>query len=195
VGRAAGRAARRGDAGTRRGRNREPVAGQASRPGGSRPAAALRRPGLPGGGGRPCRGRRPVARPRRPGAGRHERRGARGGATEPGRLVASRTPVDVPGMAAVLRADLARLRGDAEGTVRLARQVLDRLPPGEGVLRFNAEGAWRGRTGSMASSARPRTRSRTSPRGPGRSARTTPPCSSAGTLARCRPPEAIWARH
>jgi LuxR family maltose regulon positive regulatory protein len=110
-------------------------------------------------------------------------------------LVAGRTPVDVPGMAAVLRADLARLRGDAEGTVRLARQVLDRLPPGEGVLRFNAEGAWRGRTGSMASSARPRTRSRTSPRGPGRSARTTPPCSSAGTLARCRPPEAIWARH
>jgi LuxR family maltose regulon positive regulatory protein len=47
--------------------------------------------------------------------------------------------VDVSGTVAVLRADLARLRGDAEGTVRLARQVLARLPAGDGVLRFNAE--------------------------------------------------------
>jgi LuxR family maltose regulon positive regulatory protein len=46
---------------------------------------------------------------------------------------------DMPGTLAVLRADLARLRGDADQAIRLARQVLDVLPVGERVLRFNAE--------------------------------------------------------
>ena len=53
---------------------------------------------------------------------------------EPGWL-----PADLPGSLAWLRADLARLRGDAEGTVGFARQVLARLPAGEGGLRFIAE--------------------------------------------------------
>jgi LuxR family maltose regulon positive regulatory protein len=48
-------------------------------------------------------------------------------------------PADVPGSLMALRADLACLRGDAEGTSRLARQLLARLPAGEGGLRFNAE--------------------------------------------------------
>jgi LuxR family maltose regulon positive regulatory protein len=47
--------------------------------------------------------------------------------------------VDMPGTVAVLRADLARLRGDAECAMRLMREVLGRLPAGERVLRFNAE--------------------------------------------------------
>jgi len=45
----------------------------------------------------------------------------------------------MPGTIAVLRADLARLHGDADGAIRLTRQVLDRLAAGESVLRFNAE--------------------------------------------------------
>jgi LuxR family maltose regulon positive regulatory protein len=53
---------------------------------------------------------------------------------EPGWL-----PADLPGTLAWRRADLALLRGDAEGAARLARQLLTRLPAGEGVLRFNAE--------------------------------------------------------
>jgi LuxR family maltose regulon positive regulatory protein len=48
-------------------------------------------------------------------------------------------PADLPETLLALRADLARLRGDAEGTVRFARQVLARLPAGEGGLRFYAE--------------------------------------------------------
>jgi ATP/maltotriose-dependent transcriptional regulator MalT len=46
---------------------------------------------------------------------------------------------DLPGTLLALRADLARLRGDAEGTVRFARQVLARPPAGEGGLRFHVE--------------------------------------------------------
>jgi len=46
---------------------------------------------------------------------------------------------DLPGTLVALRAALARLRGDAEGTIRLARQVLARLPAGESMLRFNVE--------------------------------------------------------
>ena len=46
---------------------------------------------------------------------------------------------DVPRTLLALRADLARLRGDAEGTIQFARQVLARLPAGEGGLRFIAE--------------------------------------------------------
>jgi LuxR family maltose regulon positive regulatory protein len=38
-----------------------------------------------------------------------------------------------------LRADLARLRGDADTTICLARQLLARLPAGESRLRFNTE--------------------------------------------------------
>jgi LuxR family maltose regulon positive regulatory protein len=53
---------------------------------------------------------------------------------EPGWL-----PADLPATLAWRRADLALLRGDAEGAARLARQLLARLPAGEGVLRFNAE--------------------------------------------------------
>jgi LuxR family maltose regulon positive regulatory protein len=48
-------------------------------------------------------------------------------------------PADAPGMVAVLRADLARLRGDADATARLARQVLARLPAEEHGLRFVAD--------------------------------------------------------
>jgi LuxR family transcriptional regulator, maltose regulon positive regulatory protein len=50
-------------------------------------------------------------------------------------------PADMPGTLTALRADLARLRGDAEGTIGLAHQVLARLPAGGegGGLRFNAE--------------------------------------------------------
>jgi LuxR family maltose regulon positive regulatory protein len=47
-------------------------------------------------------------------------------------------PADLPGALAWRRADLALLRGDAAGAARLARQLLARLPAGEGVLRFNA---------------------------------------------------------
>jgi LuxR family maltose regulon positive regulatory protein len=46
---------------------------------------------------------------------------------------------DMPGTIAILRADLARLRGDAGSAVRLMRQLVSRLPPAERVLRFNAE--------------------------------------------------------
>jgi LuxR family maltose regulon positive regulatory protein len=48
-------------------------------------------------------------------------------------------PADAPGMVAVLRADLARLRGDADATARLAGQVLARLPAEEHGLRFVAD--------------------------------------------------------
>jgi len=48
-------------------------------------------------------------------------------------------PADLPGTLMALRANLARLRGDAEGTIRFARQVLARLPAGESGLRFHAE--------------------------------------------------------
>jgi ATP/maltotriose-dependent transcriptional regulator MalT len=48
-------------------------------------------------------------------------------------------PADLPGSLVALRADLARLRGDADTTSRLVRQVLARLPAGEGGLRFHAE--------------------------------------------------------
>jgi LuxR family transcriptional regulator, maltose regulon positive regulatory protein len=48
-------------------------------------------------------------------------------------------PADLPGSLMALRADLARLRGDADATIRLARQVLARLPAGEARLRFHAE--------------------------------------------------------
>jgi LuxR family maltose regulon positive regulatory protein len=47
--------------------------------------------------------------------------------------------VDMPGTIAILRADLARLRGDADCAIRLVQQALGRLPTGERVLRFNAE--------------------------------------------------------
>ena len=47
--------------------------------------------------------------------------------------------VDMPGTIAVLRADLARLRGDADHAIRLVRPILARLPAGERVLRCNAE--------------------------------------------------------
>jgi LuxR family transcriptional regulator, maltose regulon positive regulatory protein len=48
-------------------------------------------------------------------------------------------PADLPRTLLALRADLARLRGDADRTIQLARQVLAGLPAGEGALRFNAE--------------------------------------------------------
>jgi LuxR family transcriptional regulator, maltose regulon positive regulatory protein len=48
-------------------------------------------------------------------------------------------PVEMLGAVAILRADLARLRGDADRAIRLVRQVLARLPAGERVLRFNAD--------------------------------------------------------
>ena len=48
-------------------------------------------------------------------------------------------PADVPGTLTVVRADLARLRGDADATIRLVRPVLNRLPAGEGGLGFNAQ--------------------------------------------------------
>jgi LuxR family maltose regulon positive regulatory protein len=52
----------------------------------------------------------------------------------------ARSPLaDMPGMIAVLRADLARLRGDAGSAIQLMRQLVSRLPPAERVLRFNAE--------------------------------------------------------
>jgi LuxR family transcriptional regulator, maltose regulon positive regulatory protein len=47
-------------------------------------------------------------------------------------------PADVPRTVVVLRAHLARLRGDPETTIRLARQVLAQLAPDELVLRFAA---------------------------------------------------------
>jgi LuxR family maltose regulon positive regulatory protein len=46
---------------------------------------------------------------------------------------------DLPGSLLALRAELARLRGDADTTSRLARQVLARQHAGEGVLWFEAE--------------------------------------------------------
>ena len=46
---------------------------------------------------------------------------------------------DMPGTIAILRADLARLRGDADTAIRLTRQLVSRLAPAERVLRFNAE--------------------------------------------------------
>jgi LuxR family transcriptional regulator, maltose regulon positive regulatory protein len=46
---------------------------------------------------------------------------------------------DVPGMVAVLRADLARLRGDAGRTIQHARQVLTRVPAVDRFTRFFAE--------------------------------------------------------
>jgi len=49
-------------------------------------------------------------------------------------------PADLPGTLLALRANLARMRGDADGTIRLTRQVLAHLPAEEGGLRFNA--AW-----------------------------------------------------
>jgi LuxR family maltose regulon positive regulatory protein len=45
---------------------------------------------------------------------------------------------DVPGIVAVLRADLACLRGDADRTIRLARQVLTRVPAVDPIKRFLA---------------------------------------------------------
>jgi LuxR family maltose regulon positive regulatory protein len=48
-------------------------------------------------------------------------------------------PADLPGSLVALRGELARLRGDASTTSRLARQVLADLPAGEGRLRFNTE--------------------------------------------------------
>jgi LuxR family maltose regulon positive regulatory protein len=48
-------------------------------------------------------------------------------------------PADLPGSLVALRAELARLRGDADTTSRLVRQVLARLPAGDGGLRFHAE--------------------------------------------------------
>src|SRR5262249_4705849 len=39
-------------------------------------------------------------------------------------------PADLPGSLVALRAELARLRGDADTTSRLVRQVLARLPAG-----------------------------------------------------------------
>jgi LuxR family maltose regulon positive regulatory protein len=53
---------------------------------------------------------------------------------EPGWL-----PADLSESLAWLRADLARLRGDADTTIWLASQLLARLPAGESVPRFNAE--------------------------------------------------------
>jgi len=53
---------------------------------------------------------------------------------EPGWLSA-----DLPGSLLALRAHLASLRGDADGAIRMAGQVLARLPAGEGWLQFNAE--------------------------------------------------------
>jgi LuxR family transcriptional regulator, maltose regulon positive regulatory protein len=47
-------------------------------------------------------------------------------------------PADVPRTVAVLRAHLARLRGDPDTTIRLARQMLAQLAPDEVVLRFAA---------------------------------------------------------
>ena len=46
---------------------------------------------------------------------------------------------DVPGMVAVLRADLARLRGESGRTIQLARQALTRVPAVDRFTRFFAE--------------------------------------------------------
>jgi LuxR family transcriptional regulator, maltose regulon positive regulatory protein len=46
---------------------------------------------------------------------------------------------DLPGMVAMLRADLARLRGDADRTTQLARQVLTRVPAVDRFTRFFAD--------------------------------------------------------
>jgi LuxR family transcriptional regulator, maltose regulon positive regulatory protein len=46
---------------------------------------------------------------------------------------------DVPGIVAVLRADLARLRGNADRATQLARQVLTRVPAADRVTRFFAD--------------------------------------------------------
>jgi LuxR family maltose regulon positive regulatory protein len=75
-----------------------------------------------------------------------ERALAAGGADEPTETDAQPAsagwaagwPADVPGTVAVLRADLARLRGDADRTIQLAGQALTRLSGGEHVLRFIA---------------------------------------------------------
>jgi LuxR family maltose regulon positive regulatory protein len=48
-------------------------------------------------------------------------------------------PADLPGSLAWLRANLARMRGDADTTIRLTRQLLARLPAGESGLRLIAE--------------------------------------------------------
>jgi len=53
---------------------------------------------------------------------------------EPGWL-----PADLSATLAWRRSDLALLRGDGGGAARLARQLLARLPAGEGVLMFNAK--------------------------------------------------------
>ena len=57
----------------------------------------------------------------------------------PAGWAAGSPPVEMQGAIAILRADLARLRGDADRAIRLVRQVLARLPAGERVLRFNAD--------------------------------------------------------
>jgi LuxR family transcriptional regulator, maltose regulon positive regulatory protein len=46
---------------------------------------------------------------------------------------------DVPGIVAVLRADLTRLRGDADRTIQLAPQVLTRVPVVDPLMRFFAD--------------------------------------------------------
>src|SRR5262249_61408470 len=47
---------------------------------------------------------------------------------------------DLPGTLVALRAALARLRGDAQGTVRLARPARARLAARETILRLDIEG-------------------------------------------------------
>jgi LuxR family maltose regulon positive regulatory protein len=65
--------------------------------------------------------------------------GPSGAGPVPAGWAAGSPTVDMPGTIAILRADLARLRGDAGCAIRLVREVLGRLPAGEWVLRFNAE--------------------------------------------------------
>ena len=55
---------------------------------------------------------------------------------------------DMPGTIAILRADLARLRGDADSAIRLTRQLVSRLPPRSACCGSMPNGTWPGRTGS-----------------------------------------------
>jgi LuxR family transcriptional regulator, maltose regulon positive regulatory protein len=64
---------------------------------------------------------------------------ARPGARPDGQRWTAGWQEDVPGMVAALRADLARLRGDADRTIQLARQVLARVPAVDPLRRFFAD--------------------------------------------------------
>ncbi len=101
---------------------------------------------------------------------------------------------NVPAGIAFLRAELARLRGDAALAFDYNRQALAQLGDSDFYCAPSCAGTWRWRTGCAASSGRPNAAwPRPSPSG-GRPARASSPCGSAMTWARCSAPRATWMR-